>query len=118
MCVKSVLLISRLPLHGAVLSKLLSRHYDVVWIGKTFAFKLNPLNIPYILSLEFWKLISSFRKMRYSLIIIQYISLDGILALMLKLIVEAKMVLTDSGEPHKEAFWSKIPCITLREEAE
>ena len=97
MCVKSVLLISRLPLHGAVLSKLLSRHYDVVWIGKTFAFKLNPLNIPYILSLEFWKLISSFRKMRYSLIIIQYISLDGLLALMLKRIFGVKVVLFAVG---------------------
>jgi len=97
MCAKSVLLISRLPLHGAVLSKLLSRYYDVVWIGKTFAFKFNPLNILYILSLEFWKLISTFRKMRYSLIMIQYISLDGLLALMLKRIFGVKVVLFAVG---------------------
>jgi glycosyltransferase involved in cell wall biosynthesis len=97
MCAKSVLLISRLPLHGVVLSKLLSRYYDVVWIGKTFPFKFNPLTIPYILSLEFWKLISSFRKMRFSLIIIQYISLDGLLALMLKRIFGVKVVLFAVG---------------------
>jgi len=94
---KSVLLISRLPLHGAFLCKLLSRYYDVVWIGKTFPFKLNPFNAPYILSLEFWKLISSFRKMRYSLILVQYISLDGILALMLKRIFGVKVVLFAVG---------------------
>lgn len=97
MCAKSVLLISRLPLHGTVLSKLLSRYYHVVWIGKTFPFKLNSLNILYILSLEFWKLIGSFRKMRYSLIIIQYISLDGLLALMFKRIFGVKVVLFAVG---------------------
>ena len=97
MCAKSVLLISRLPLHGAVLSKLLSRYYDVVWIGKTFTFKINPLNILYILSLEFWKLIRSFRKMRYSLIVIQYVSLDGLVALMFKRIFGVKVVLFAVG---------------------
>ena len=97
MCAKSVLLISRLPLHGAVLSKLLSRYYDVVWIGKTFTFKINPLNILYILSLEFWKLIRSFRKMRYSLIVIQYASLDGLVALMFKRIFGVKVVLFAVG---------------------
>jgi len=97
MLAKSVLLISRLPLHGAALYKLLSRYYNVVWIGKTFPFKFNPFNAPYILLLEFWKLISSFRKMRYSLILIQYISLDGLLALMFKRIFGVKVVLFAVG---------------------
>jgi UDP-GlcNAc3NAcA epimerase len=37
---------------------------------------------------------------------------------MLKLISEAKLVLTDSGGVQKEAFWLKVLCITLRENTE
>ncbi len=37
---------------------------------------------------------------------------------MLKLLKHAKIVITDSGGLQKEAFWSKIPCITTREQIE
>ena len=37
---------------------------------------------------------------------------------MLKLIKHAKFILTDSGGLQKEAFWSKTPCITLRDRTE
>lgn len=37
---------------------------------------------------------------------------------MLKLLKHAKMVLTDSGGLQKEAFWSRTPCITLRDRTE
>jgi UDP-N-acetylglucosamine 2-epimerase len=37
---------------------------------------------------------------------------------MLWLIQNAKVVLTDSGGVQKEAFWSRTPCITLRESTE
>ena len=37
---------------------------------------------------------------------------------MLKLLRHAKAVLTDSGGVQKEAFWSKIPCITIRDKTE
>lgn len=37
---------------------------------------------------------------------------------MLKLLKHAKMVLTDSGGLQKEAFWSKTPCITIRDRTE
>jgi UDP-N-acetylglucosamine 2-epimerase len=37
---------------------------------------------------------------------------------MLKLLKHAKFVLTDSGGLQKEAFWSKTPCITLRDSTE
>jgi len=37
---------------------------------------------------------------------------------MLKLILEARLVLTDSGGVQQEAFWSKVPCITFRDSTE
>jgi UDP-N-acetylglucosamine 2-epimerase len=37
---------------------------------------------------------------------------------MLKLLKNAKIVITDSGGLQKEAFWSKIPCITIRDRIE
>jgi len=37
---------------------------------------------------------------------------------MLKLLKQAKIVLTDSGGLQKEAFWSKTPCITIRNRTE
>lgn len=37
---------------------------------------------------------------------------------MLKLILEARLVLTDSGGVQQEAFWSKVPCITFRDRTE
>lgn len=37
---------------------------------------------------------------------------------MMKLVKESALVLTDSGGLQKEAFWSKVPCITLREKTE
>jgi len=37
---------------------------------------------------------------------------------MIKLIKNSKILLTDSGGMQKEAYWLKIPCITLRENTE
>jgi UDP-N-acetylglucosamine 2-epimerase len=37
---------------------------------------------------------------------------------MLKLLKHARMVLTDSGGLQKEVFWSRTPCITLRDRTE
>jgi UDP-N-acetylglucosamine 2-epimerase len=37
---------------------------------------------------------------------------------MIKLLKHSKMVMTDSGGLTKEAFWSKVPCITLRNQIE
>jgi UDP-N-acetylglucosamine 2-epimerase len=37
---------------------------------------------------------------------------------MMKLVKESTLVITDSGGLQKEAFWSKVPCITLRKKTE
>lgn len=94
---KSVALISRLPVHGASLHKLLSRYYDVFWIGRTFPFKITFFNVFYVLSLELCKLLVTFRRSRFSLIVLQFVSLDGIAAVLFSRIFKTKLVLFAVG---------------------
>ena len=93
----SILLISRLPVHGAFLRKFLSKYYNVVWVGQTFPFKITLFNVFYVISLEFWKLLVNFKKLHFSLVIIQFVSLDGIVAVMFKRIFKTKLVLFAVG---------------------
>jgi glycosyltransferase involved in cell wall biosynthesis len=92
-----LMMISRLPLKGNVLRKLLSKYYDVVWIGQTFPFKITLFNAFFIISLEFWKLLVNFRKVRFSAIIVQFVSLDGVAAIIFKRIFGTKIVLFAMG---------------------
>jgi glycosyltransferase involved in cell wall biosynthesis len=83
--------------HGAFLFKLLSKYYYVIWVGQTFPLKLTIFNAFYILFLEFWKLLVNFKKMRFSLVIVQFVSLDGIVAVLFKRIFKTKLVLFAMG---------------------
>ncbi len=94
---RNVVLISRLPLHGRFLFKLLSRHFNVFWVGEELSCKLNILNSLYILLQEFLKLIWLFKERRYSAIVVQYISLDGIPALFVKRLFGIRVVLFAIG---------------------
>jgi len=49
-----------------------------------------------------------------NILLIKPLSYEDMLGLLLK----AKLVITDSGGLQKEAFWSKVPCITLRSATE
>ena len=78
--------------------KLLSKYYNnVVWVGQTFPFKLTFFTIFYVLSLEFWKLLINFRKLRFSLVLVQFVSLDGIVAMFFKRVFRVKLVLFAVG---------------------
>ncbi len=92
----SVAMISRLPLHGLPLSELLSKHYSVVWIGKNYP-KLGIGNASYILLKELYNLLVTYKKRNYSVVILQYISLDGIAALLMKRLFKLPFVLFAIG---------------------
>jgi len=93
----SIILISRLSLHGAVLRKLLCEYYNVIWIGETFPTKITLFNVLYFFSLEFWKMLVNFKKFRFSLVLVQFVSLDAIVAVLFKRIFKTKFVLFAIG---------------------
>ena len=97
MSVKTIALLSRLSLHGDFLRKLLSRHYNVVWVGRTFPFRISSLNVVCILWLEFWELLFEYRRTRFSLILVQYVSLDSLLAILFKRLLGVKVALFAVG---------------------
>lgn len=94
---KSILLFSRLKLHGVFLNKNLSRFFDVSWIGKDFPMKISLINFVYILFREFFQTVILLRKKRFSLIMVQFISLDGLIALLFGKILNVKVVLHAIG---------------------
>ncbi|GEM_PF-2962050 len=94
---KNIVLMSRLALHGQFLYKLLSKHFNVSWVGRELTFKLNLLNFLYVLLREFIELVRLFKRRRYSAIVVQYVSLDGIPALIIKRLFGVKVVLFAIG---------------------
>jgi glycosyltransferase involved in cell wall biosynthesis len=93
----SILLLSRLVFHGRFLNKLLSKYYHVIWVGQSFPFSLTLVNISYIISHEFWDSLVNFGKSHFRLIIVQFVSLDGIIAVLFKRVLKTKLVLFAVG---------------------
>lgn len=91
------MLVSRAPFHGPLLYKILSDYYDVSWVGRTIPLKFSCFNILYILCYEFWEVFAAFRKSRAPVILVQFISLDGLVALIFKRLFRSKMVLFAIG---------------------
>lgn len=94
---KSILFFSRLKIHGAVLNKKLSLFYDISWVGKNFPIKINLLNFVFILFYEFFQTMMLLRKKRFSLVLVQYVSLDCIIPLFFASILQIKLVLFAVG---------------------
>lgn len=88
----AILLISRLPVHGQFLTESLAKNYIVHWVGKNFNRNLNLINSLFILFNEFISGIHIFKKAHYPLVLVQFISLDGLVALLLKRIFRTKVV--------------------------
>lgn len=81
-------------------------HLDDIYI----LFPVHPRTMNRLASLNFLKKLEKTKHVK----LLKPLSYHQIL----KLISEAKLVMTDSGGIQKEAFWLKVPCITLRENTE
>ena len=87
---------------------MLSKSYNVVWIGREFPFKFSLLNFFYVLLSEFLELLVNYGKARFSTILVQFISLDALVALLFKRLFGTKTVLfaigSDVLRSHEQIF--------------
>ena len=114
----AILLISRLPIHGAFLSKALSTQYQITWIGKSFPFCFSIFNALYIIFNEFLGSLLSFGKLHFRLIIVQFVSVDGLIAVFFKYFFKTKFVLFAVGSDvlkiHQHVFFYPLLKLTIK----
>lgn len=105
---KSILFISRVPFHSFYLYNLLSRYYNVIWVGRRINVKFTVINFFYIILREFWSVLVNLRKNRFKLFLLQFVSLDGIILLFFKRILGSRIVLFAIGSDilkiHEQKF--------------
>ena len=87
----SILLLSRLPLHGEFLRKNLETQYAVDWIGKDIR-SMGLFSSLFVLFYELMRSIYFFRKKYYRIILVQFVSFDGFVALILRSFFKNKVV--------------------------
>ncbi len=95
----NVVLLSRLPIHGATLCKRIKQNHQVIWANKRLPYKLTLANMPFLLLYEFLSVFATQKKLnnRPTVTLVHFISFDALIAVLIKKICGYPVVLYAIG---------------------